>query len=593
MKSEINIFLCSPFSIGGIQMKYSEHLKVLSQHFQKSLETETTIAQLSLLLKCSDRHVKTVVKYLHQVGQIRWIVQKGRGKKPKITLLQSNEEIQLTEAKHKIHHGHYKDAFQIIQQCEMHIQNEFQQWFGVQLGLSQENTENLAIDVLRYPFYETSLILDPQHILSRHDAHLVQQIFDRLVEFDSVSKQLIPRIAHHWESTDGIKWTFHLQKSVRFHNGRNLTSEDVKATFERFPLHDPIIKNMKQIETPCKTVIVFQLKKPDFLFPRYLSNMKTSIVPIEVIEKDEQFSLYPVGCGPFRLVRHDENMIRLDVFPDYYGNRPWLDRVEIIKTPFSIHDETKHPLLLNAPSDSWNEVRIKEEGADYVTFNCRKNGPMQDERFRQLICNIVNPSNFCLDVGNEEVAYSFLTERSAMLKSTNQYPSSEFTETEVVLKIAAQQIRKDANHEREALLLQAQLAMNGITSTVELIDLHQLNDSLFKHYDLFVGGIALSEDRLLSVLTASQTSNLPIYPCLTNEMKKYVEQQITTIKELRDDTTRWEAYFQLESYLKSNHILFFLTHRSHTVFEPENSPYANIQLDCNGRIDYRKIWKRI
>ncbi len=574
-------------------MKYIEHLKVLTRHFSKKIETETTISQLSLLLNCSDRHVKTVVKYLHQQGHICWSFQKGRGKKPTISVLQSNEEIQLTEAKRKIQHGHYKDAFQIVQQYDSHVQEDFQRWFEEHLGLSQEHMDDLAIDVLRYPFYETRLIMDPPYILSRHDAHMVQQIFDRLVEYDDSSHQLLPRIAHHWDSQDGLQWTFYLRKSIRFHNGRELTSDDVKATFKRFPLQEPIIQNLKQIDTPSKTVIIFHLKKPDFLFPRYLSNKKASIIPIEVIEKDESFRLHPVGCGPFQLVRHDEDMVRLDVFPDYYGNRPWLDRVEMIKTPHAIHDETKHPLLLNAPDASWKEVRVQEEGADYITFNCRKNGPMQDVHFRQFICTIINPSDFCLKTGNEEVAYSFVTDRSALLKTARHQRSTEFIESNVVIKIAAQQIRKDANHKREALILQNQLAQNGITSTVELFDLHELNDSLFEHYDLFVGGIALGEDRLLSVLTASQSSSLPIYPCLDDEMKKVVDQQITTIKELTEDTTRWEAYFQLESSLTTNHFLLFLNHRSHTVYEPENSPYVNIQLDRNGRIDYRKIWKRI
>ena len=573
-------------------MKYMEHAKELTRHFSKNIETETTIAQLSLLLNCSERHSKTVMKYLHEQGHIHWAVQKGRGKKPKITVLQSNDEIQLAEAKHNIQQDNYKDAFQIIQQFDSHVQEDFQRWFEEYLGLGQENTAELTNDVLRYPFYETSLIMDPPYLLSRHDVHMVQQIFDRLVEYDSVSEQLLPRIAHHWESMDGQQWIFYLRKGIRFHHGRELISDDVKATFERFPVDDLIIRNLKQIDMPSKTVIIFHLKNPDFLFPRYLSTKKASIIPIEMIEKDENFRLHPVGCGPFRLVRHDEDMVRLDVFPDYYGNRPWLDRVEIIKTPFTIHTEQKHPLLLKAPDTSWKEVRVQEEGADYITFNCRKNGPMQDEQFRRFICTIIRPSDYCLPTGNEKVAYSFITEQSMILKSREQQPSSELIPPDVVVQIAAQQIRKDANHEREALILQQQLAENGITSTVELFDLHELNDSLFDHYDLFVGGIALGEDPLLSVLAASQSSSLPISPCLTDEMKKIVDQQITTIKESKTDKTRWETYFQLESYLTTNHSLLFLTHRSHTVYEPENSPYVNIQLDHNGRIDYRKVWKR-
>ncbi|MEK5038433.1 ABC transporter substrate-binding protein [Sporosarcina sp. FSL K6-3457] len=573
-------------------MKYIEHVKELTRHFIKNRETETTIAQLSVLLNCSERHSKTVMKYLHEQGHIRWVVQKGRGKKPKITVLQSNDELQLTEAKHNIQQGHYKDAFQIIQQFDSHEQADFQRWFEEYLGLSQENTMELGNDVLRYPFYETSLIMDPPYLLSRHDAHMVQQIFDRLVEYDSVSQQLLPRIAHHWESTDGQQWIFYLRKGVRFHHGRELTSDDVKATFQRFPVHDLITQNLKQIDTPSKNVIIFHLKNPNFLFPRYLSNKKASIIPIEMIEKDENFRLHPVGCGPFQLVRHDEDIVRLDVFPDYYGNRPWLDRVEIIKTPFTIHDESKHPLLLNAPDASWREIRVQEEGADYITFNCRKNGPMQDERFRRFIYSIVNRADFCLRAGNEKVAYSFVTDRSMILKNREHQPSTEYIPLDGVVKIAAQQIRKDANHEREAFILQQQLAEHGIVSIVELIQLHELNDSLFNHYDLFVGGIALGEDRLLSALTASQSSSSMIYPFLTDEMRKIVDQQITIIKESRTDTTRWETYFQLESYLTTNHSLLFLTHRSHTIYEPGNSPYENIRLDRNGRIDYRKVWKQ-
>ena len=163
--------------------------------------------------------------------------------------------------------------------------------------------------------------------------------------------------------------------------------------------------------------------------------------------------------------------------------------------------------------------------------------------------------------------------------------------TEDILKIAAQQIRKGADHEREALILQAQLAQHGIESTVELIDINNVDHTLFQQFDLFVGGIALGEDRLLSVLAAIQSNNLCIYPYLTDEVKTFTAQQISNIKESKKDSTRWEIYFQLEDYLKENHILLLLNHRSHTVYEPENSPYINIQLNTKGRIDYRKVWK--
>src|SRR6185436_2842073 len=61
-------------------------------------------------------------------------------------------------------------------------------------------------------------------------------MFDNLVRRDprDSGKTIIPDLAHSWEiSKDGKTYTFHLRKGVQFHDGAELTSEDVKATFDR------------------------------------------------------------------------------------------------------------------------------------------------------------------------------------------------------------------------------------------------------------------------------------------------------------------------------------------------------------------------
>lgn len=574
-------------------MKYIEHLKTLAKHFPKNIETETSIAALKHVLCCSDRHVKTIVAYLHDEQFICWHTQKGRGKKPRLTMYVSLEDIIFLQARHLVEEGHYQRGFESAQLLGLIKQKEFQRWFDASLGL-MEVKEDKPMDVLRYSFYETRLILDPLHIMSRHDAHIVQQVFDKLVEYDSVLDKLLPRIAANWESLNGEKWLFYLQKGVKFHNGRELTSEDIKNTFERFSKNDPVTKTIQQIETPSRYIVVFHLSEVNYLFAHSLSNDKFSIVPIEEIEgKAETFKTHPIGTGPYRLSRHDKEMIRLDVFDQYYRSRPWLDRVEVIKTPTSFHDEKKHALLLQSPNDSWRERSVMEEGSTYLSINCRKKGPFMNKEVRKQLLGFIHPEAYCSNPVNEIVAHSFLTEQSKKINQQNDSEvKHEITDLNFEIKIAVQQIRPDINHVREALILQKQLAAQQIHSTIQTIDINNVHPSEFQKYDLFIGGIALGENKLLSALLAFQSPTLNIMPFATDEMKQFVDEHINQIKKSKCAATQWEIYFKIEKYLTENGLILFLKHRSHQIYEPENSPYQNITLNENGRIDYRKVWKK-
>ena len=228
--------------------------------------------------------------------------------------------------------------------------------------------------------------MDPMQIISRHDAHMVQQLFDRLVEYDATTNELKPSIAHHWESKDGKQWTFYLHKGITFHHGRELTSSDVQSTFSRLMDETGLFGNIERMDVYSRTVIQFTLKEVDFLFPRSLAGLKASIVPIEkVVDNPERFKVFPVGSGPYRLTQNDVNIVRLEVNHSYFLARPWLDEIHIIKTPSHYGKEANHPFLLNAPDATWKQVKRMEEGASYITFNCLKEGLFRQKDFREEI----------------------------------------------------------------------------------------------------------------------------------------------------------------------------------------------------------------
>src|SRR5436190_13507255 len=89
----------------------------------------------------------------------------------------------------------------------------------------------------RRPLGHDPQTLDPARVSDIYSLSVSQQIFDGLVQFDH-TLMVAPALAEFWKaSRDGLTWTFTLRKGVRFHNGREVTAEDVVYSLAR--LLDP------------------------------------------------------------------------------------------------------------------------------------------------------------------------------------------------------------------------------------------------------------------------------------------------------------------------------------------------------------------
>jgi oligopeptide transport system substrate-binding protein len=171
-----------------------------------------------------------------------------------------------------------------------------------------------------------------------------------LVQYDG-GLTIVPAIAQSWKaSRDGLSWIFYLRKGVKFHNGREVTADDVVYSFTR--ILDPKvgskaaelllkIKGAREfVEGRVKTVqglraldrftVQIDLVEASAPFVASLAIGYAKIVPREVVERlGAGFGSQPVGTGPFRFSHWKKNdEIVLEANPDYYAGRPFIDRVE-------------------------------------------------------------------------------------------------------------------------------------------------------------------------------------------------------------------------------------------------------------------------
>ena len=267
-----------------------------------------------------------------------------------------------------------------------------------------------------------------------------KNMFNRLLEFKLGTTETEPGLAESYDvSADGLEYTFHLRKGVKFHSTkdfkptRDFNADDVIFTFARqwdknHPYHNvsggsyeyfngmgmpDLIKDIVKVDD---YTVKFVLNKPEAPFIANLAMDFASIFSAEQADylmkqgKPEQLDINPVGTGPFQKVQYQkDSLIRYTAFDDYWKGRAQFDRLVFSITPDASVRYAKlkagecHVMPYPNPADlaqmeADKEINLmSQEGLNvgYLAFNTEK-APFTDTKVRQAL-NLATNKNAIID----------------------------------------------------------------------------------------------------------------------------------------------------------------------------------------------------
>jgi len=181
------------------------------------------------------------------------------------------------------------------------------------------------------------LSLDPANYRDRETETVIRNMFDGLVT-RTPDGEVVPELAESWEVVDEVTYIFHLREGVKFHNGEDLTADDVVFTFERILAPDGmngqpspragLLGPLEKVEKLDDYTVKMTLSTPSPVFLQLLPH--TQIIPQEYYQQVgfEGFGQAPVGAGPFRFVSGTLNSeVVLERFDGYWDGPPPLKQV--------------------------------------------------------------------------------------------------------------------------------------------------------------------------------------------------------------------------------------------------------------------------
>ena len=211
--------------------------------------------------------------------------------------------------------------------------------------------------------------LDPLFSDLGNDSSTAENMFDSLIRFDS-KLRIEPSLAVSWKSLDPLTWEIKLRPGVKFHDGSELTGNDVAYSLERArnvpnspgPLSS-YVRPVKSVEVIDKTTIHVHTVAPA---PLLMDQMgRVFIIPAklgpQVTTEDFNAGRAMIGTGPYRFQKYlPGDRVVMTANPTYWGKKPLFHTVTLRFIP---NAAARSAALLSGDVDVIEQIPPTDVGA--------------------------------------------------------------------------------------------------------------------------------------------------------------------------------------------------------------------------------------
>ncbi len=328
-------------------------------------------------------------------------------------------------------------------------------------------------------------------------------MYDALLGID-LKGNVQPKLAERWEiSRDGKVYTFYLRRGVKFHDGREMTAEDVKFSMDytmnpkNGAYGNSKLALIEKVEAVDRATLRVTMKKPS---PSFLFSL-TDIRSFPVVQKGavpegvDKPSRFPPGTGPFKFMEWQPGQrIVFERYDDYWGQKAFIDR--LILRP--IDDDTVRITALRAgdidmiertPHEWVKQILdgklkgIAFTGSPYAGFRRLRfnvpEPPFNNKKLRQAVAHAIDKTEILRAAyfGFGEAVDQDYPKGHAWYIDGVPSPAYDLAKARLLLKEAGYKgetldimVARGERDEVEAAMLQAQLKKIGMNIKLEVLE---------------------------------------------------------------------------------------------------------------------------